>query len=138
MVPPTDEIIRSIATVSLARNASSGVTGYLYFDSGLFLQEIEGLRQDVEALYRVIRGDARHRNVRKLMACDSNSRAFGEWSMAFHDGARDGGSLRRCFGDTSPERLTEEAAPDLLRFLRDLSLRRAGLVTTTTGASQLH
>lgn len=134
---PMNEMIQQIASVALERNSAHGITGYLYYHRDLFLQELEGMREDVEAIFNNIRRDTRHRNICQLMGGHASSRVFGEWSMAFHDGGRDGGLIKRYIGDASPDQLGEEAGPELLRFLRDLSLRRAGLMPETPDMTQI-
>ncbi|MEL6478760.1 MAG: BLUF domain-containing protein [Pseudomonadota bacterium] len=117
-----DDDLRSIAEVSLTRNAVQGITGYLYFDSDAFIQEIEGIQQDVEALYASIRRDTRHSSVRTVLVQETDTRAFGNWTMAFHNGNQDGGLLKQEFGDDACATLTEDDGERLLRFLRELSI----------------
>ena len=72
-----------IASTALDHNARHGITGYLYYDVTVFIQEIEGIRSDVEALYASIVRDDRHEGIRTIMTQDAETRVFGEWTMAF-------------------------------------------------------
>lgn len=117
--------ILAIAETSLHRNGKCGVTGYLYFDNEVFLQVLEGLLPDIEMIYASILRDSRHEGVRTLLRQPIETRAFGEWAMGYYDGTIDGGLIGQVFGPDLPTRATEKMAPQLLRFLRDLSLGRA-------------
>ncbi|MEM0922949.1 MAG: BLUF domain-containing protein [Pseudomonadota bacterium] len=124
----SEDELRDIADVSLARNSTKGITGYLYFDSESFIQEIEGVEADVAALYRSICSDGRHEGIRTVLAQDSETRVFGEWTMAFHDGDKDGGLLQKTFGSRAPASLDESDGEQILRFLRNLSIGSAEII----------
>jgi hypothetical protein len=65
------------------KNARLGITGMLVYDEGSFLQIIEGNAEVVQALFNVIREDARHHRVIKLLETTVPGRSFDTWSMGF-------------------------------------------------------
>lgn len=99
-----------------------GITGFLYFDETVFLQELEGVRSDVEWLYAKIAADTRHSDVRTLLQQDAETRVFGEWSMAFFDGNATENELRRRYSAEELFELSEVDGPEILRLLREISL----------------
>ncbi|MEM6904694.1 MAG: BLUF domain-containing protein [Pseudomonadota bacterium] len=131
-LPPDNFAILDIAQVAIRRNSASGITGYLYFDRDVFIQEIEGMKPDVDMLFASIARDPRHRDVRVILRQDAETRAFGEWTMAFHDGMKDGALLAAALGPGVPDSLTEARGPEVLRFLRELALGRADLLKVAT------
>jgi hypothetical protein len=71
--------------LSHAKNPALGITGILLFRDGMFVQLLEGGRDEVEALYDTIRADVRHKDVTTLWRIESDSRWFADWSMGFRD-----------------------------------------------------
>jgi hypothetical protein len=78
---PSD--IDAILTTSRARNARSGVTGALCVTGSMFLQCLEGGREEVNATYHRIVADRRHRDVLLLGMKEVSERDFSEWSMEY-------------------------------------------------------
>ena len=58
-----------------------GVTGALLLANGIFLQQLEGDRQAVNALYHRILKDPRHKDPAILDFSEIVERQFGSWSM---------------------------------------------------------
>jgi hypothetical protein len=54
---------RSILSKSVVNNTRDNVTGALLFNSGIFLQALEGPRSSLNVTYRRIAQDARHERV---------------------------------------------------------------------------
>jgi hypothetical protein len=75
-----DELLRILAQ-SKANNPRSGITGVLCASGGIFLQVLEGGRMQVNALYKHIVGDPRHRDVVILSYEEISERKFSGWSM---------------------------------------------------------
>lgn len=75
--------IDDILKQSRANNPAKNISGILCYAPGVFLQCLEGPRKEVNKLYRVIAGDARHRDLTLLEYSDIRERTFGEWSMAY-------------------------------------------------------
>ena len=73
--------IEAILTQSRAHNTACGVTGILCYGAGIFLQAIEGGRQQVSDLFGHIQGDARHKDVVLLHYEEIFERRFGGWTM---------------------------------------------------------
>ena len=68
---------------SRVRNARRDITGVLVFVDGVFLQVLEGERDDVEDLMESIRRDPRHRNLKVFHEEESDRRTFPTWRMAY-------------------------------------------------------
>lgn len=134
LVAGDDTAMNAIAAAALRRNSKCAVTGYLYYDSDIFLQVIEGMAKDVDAVYAAIKRDKRHRNVRKLVDEPIDARSFGGWAMGFYNGDRDGGPVVRLFSESLPETTTEADGAELIRFLRDLSIGRDDVYTLPSAA----
>ncbi len=64
-------------------NMLSGLTGILLYEDNTFMQILEGEPEVVEAVFRKIQNDPRHRYVTELHTVEADSRLFGEWPMAF-------------------------------------------------------
>ncbi len=74
---PTDSILAS----SREHNLSNGITGILCYGGGIYLQALEGGRNQVNALYHQIANDERHRDVVILLYEEIKERRFGGWTM---------------------------------------------------------
>jgi hypothetical protein len=66
---------------SRRNNPPKGVTGLLCVADNLFLQALEGGRDEVCELYNTIVGDNRHGQVRLLIYEEISERRFGNWTM---------------------------------------------------------
>lgn len=75
------EVIDGILADSRAHNPSTGITGILCFGAGIFLQAIEGGRNQVSELYNHISRDVRHKDVVLLHYEEITERRFGGWTM---------------------------------------------------------
>jgi hypothetical protein len=71
----------SILAQSRNHNPASGITGILCYGGGIFLQALEGGRQQVSALYGHIQKDVRHTDVVLLHYEEIMERRFGGWTM---------------------------------------------------------
>jgi len=65
------------------KNRRAGLTGMLLYRGGNFLQVLEGEAQAVEAIYRIIEQDPRHRQVTHILRQTVSQRIFHEWEMGF-------------------------------------------------------
>ena len=74
---PTESILAS----SREHNLSSGITGILCYGGGIYLQAIEGGRNQVNNLYGQIVSDKRHTDVVLLNYEEIAERRFGGWTM---------------------------------------------------------
>jgi len=79
--PLSDSVVDSILQQSRSNNPRQGITGILCFSDDLFIQALEGGRDEVCELYNTIARDARHANVRILVYEEIPERRFGGWTM---------------------------------------------------------
>lgn len=79
---PYSEII-NIVEDSRINNEKNGLTGLLLFNSGNFMQLLEGEESVVDALYRKIEKDRRHTEVKRLLTEPITHRNFSNWTMGF-------------------------------------------------------
>jgi hypothetical protein len=68
---------------SRKRNTDAGLSGLLVFNSGRFMQLLEGPERPVLDTYARIVADPRHDEVVLLAEESIASRRFGEWAMAY-------------------------------------------------------
>ncbi len=80
-VDPSPENIEQILLQSREHNPGSGITGILCYGGAIFLQAIEGGRDQVSALYGHIQKDPRHKDVVLLHYEEISERRFGGWTM---------------------------------------------------------
>ncbi len=73
--------LKEILLKSQENNATLDVTGLLVMASRKFLQVLEGPGEHLNALYRKILQDSRHKNSRLLSYTPIHERHFSEWSM---------------------------------------------------------
>ncbi|WP_244594157.1 BLUF domain-containing protein [Rhodoblastus sphagnicola] len=78
-----EQAVRNILSVARRKNAQAGVTGALMYNSGCFVQILEGERANVQKIYELVRRDERHSDVTLLGFEAVAERGFGHWSMAF-------------------------------------------------------
>lgn len=83
--PLTAPVVESILAQSRAHNPRLGITGILCYSEDLFLQVLEGGRDEVCELYNTIVRDDRHTNVRILTYEEISERRFGNWTMGHVD-----------------------------------------------------
>ncbi len=79
--PINASIVDSIMEQSRKNNPAQGITGILCFSDDLFLQALEGGRNEVCELFNTIVRDDRHLNVRILSFEEIPERKFGSWTM---------------------------------------------------------
>ena len=79
--PLDNGIVDSILETSRKSNPARGITGLLCFGEDLFMQVLEGGRDEVCELYNAIVRDTRHANVRLLSYEEIPERRFGSWTM---------------------------------------------------------
>ncbi len=78
---PTDGDLAAILKTSREHNPAEGITGLLCFAVGVFVQVLEGGRDAVNARYKRIVEDTRHRDVVLLGYEEIAERAFPGWTM---------------------------------------------------------
>ena len=75
--------LRELLIVSRRNNQPRGLTGLLLYQDGLFMQFLEGPKQEVSRLINILRKDTRHGNLRIVKQGNLPQRLFPEWSMAY-------------------------------------------------------
>ena len=74
-------ILDEILAQSRRNNPAKGITGMLCVSGNVFIQVLEGGRDEVCDLYHAIVRDARHEHVRLLAYEEITERRFGNWTM---------------------------------------------------------
>ncbi|UOD49629.1 BLUF domain-containing protein [Orrella daihaiensis] len=77
----TPELTESIMAAARAYNLANGITGVLCYGGDVFMQAIEGGRDEINALYGIIMRDGRHKDVVLLHYEEIQERRFGGWTM---------------------------------------------------------
>ena len=80
-VPLVATVVDSILEQSRKNNPRQGITGMLCFFDDIFVQVLEGGRDEVCELFNAIVRDDRHLNVRILTYEEISERRFGNWTM---------------------------------------------------------
>lgn len=83
----------SILETSRRNNPRLGITGMLCMSDDVFIQVLEGGRDEVCALYKTIVCDTRHANIRLLVYDEITERRFGHWTMGHVNIAKVNASL---------------------------------------------
>lgn len=66
------------------KNRDLGVSGILLYEKNHFLQMIEGPARSIIQLYGTIRKDPRHHEIITVQEGNTNTRQFGQWTMAHY------------------------------------------------------
>jgi hypothetical protein len=75
------EDLNAILRTAKDNNQHIDVTGSLFYNGGWFLQVLEGPLETLNALYKKIEKDPRHKNSRVLYNEPAKFRTFTRWSM---------------------------------------------------------
>lgn len=79
----SDEALLSLLEKSRHNNVQRQITGFLLYSEGNIIQLLEGSKQQVEMLFRIIKADARHDGIIVLYQGYSDTREFADWRMGF-------------------------------------------------------
>ncbi|MDT0593257.1 BLUF domain-containing protein [Glaciecola petra] len=71
-----------LAKTSANKNAEVGITGFLCYQNGRFIQYIEGPEDKLELLMSKIRQDKRHKILTELISSQILEKRFPAWGMA--------------------------------------------------------
>ncbi|MCF8507954.1 MAG: BLUF domain-containing protein [Hyphomonadaceae bacterium] len=74
-------ILDDILVQSRRNNPANGITGMLCVSNNVFIQVLEGGRDEVCDLYHAIVRDTRHEQLRLLAYEEITERRFGGWTM---------------------------------------------------------
>jgi len=97
--PANPAVHESILDQSRQHNPKAGITGVLCFSDELFIQVLEGGRDEVCELYNTIARDSRHQQVRILSFEEIRERRFGNWTMGHVNLAKVNPSLLLKYGE---------------------------------------
>lgn len=109
-----------ILVQSHRNNPRRGITGLLCYTNEVFVQALEGGRDEVCDLYNAIVGDNRHSHVRLLAYEEISERRFGNWTMGQVDAKTVNPSLLLKYSKTAtldPFAITGQATMALLMEL---------------------
>ena len=81
VAPLSASVVDAILEQSRRNNLRQGITGILCFSEEMFIQVLEGGRDEVCDLFSAIVCDKRHRGVRILVYEEISERRFGGWNM---------------------------------------------------------
>lgn len=81
VTPQPPALLDQILVQSRRNNPRRGITGVLCVTSEVFVQVLEGGRDEVSSLLCAILRDERHRDARLLSYEEIAERQFGSWSM---------------------------------------------------------
>lgn len=121
-----------ILVQSHRNNPNRGITGLLCFTNEVFVQVLEGGRDEVCELFNTIVRDDRHRQVRLLAYEEIAERRFGNWSMGQVDAKTVNPSLLLKYAKTAsldPFSITGQATMALL-----MEMVATGSITRRTTA----
>lgn len=79
--PMSEAELKRLVTRSQIRNKQEGVTGFLYYSAGTFLQMLEGDEATVSATFARIEDDYRHIIASILHRGPAEERLFANWTM---------------------------------------------------------
>ena len=79
--PPITATVDAILEQCRRKNPPRGITGILCYTSDLFIQVLEGGRDEVCELYNTLVRDMRHQNAMILLFEEIIERRFGSWTM---------------------------------------------------------
>ncbi|MDH3378223.1 MAG: BLUF domain-containing protein [Gammaproteobacteria bacterium] len=65
------------------RNKEYGLTGVLLYDGGNFMQYLEGPKDNLDVIYKIIQEDKQHTGIILVYREAIEDRQFGDWSMAY-------------------------------------------------------
>jgi hypothetical protein len=83
--PLSPAVIDAILDQSRSHNPPRGITGILCYSADVFLQVLEGGRDEVCELFNTIVRDQRHTEVRLLAYSEIRERKFSNWTMGHVD-----------------------------------------------------
>lgn len=78
-----DPSVARILSVSRRNNNRDGLVGMLHYGDGHFFQCVEGERSKIAALYRRLRRDERHQDLKLLIQEPVRKVSFPDWSMKY-------------------------------------------------------
>jgi hypothetical protein len=116
--------LEKILEVSRRKNEELGITGALCYDPDFFLQCLEGPRDEVNELFKLIIQDKRHKKVTLLEYCEIDQREFDGWNMAYLSSSDNDKSLLFKYRESKEFNPFSMNAHQARGFLSDISRDR--------------
>ena len=111
--------VEQIIATARRYNPRYGITGLLVYGSGIFFQWLEGPKDNVISLMKLISEDSRHLNLVVLSEEDEiRERLFPNWDMDLVEAAEIGEVLKNALKEASDEKQKQM----LLMFLKKLQI----------------
>jgi hypothetical protein len=80
-VPITPLVVKSIESKASVNNPRDGITGILLMNSNMYMQLLEGEKENVKKKFETIKSDQRHEEVTLIYEGETEARFFEDWSM---------------------------------------------------------
>lgn len=114
------QVIHELCEQAHHNNQVHGVTGFLLFRQGRFLQYIEGQRDAIKQLYSNIQRDPRNVDTQILLEGTRDERLFDQWAMhcvdlAQHDSSEE---MSRSFAKFDPQTWGEDKTCEVLHEIK--------------------
>ena len=110
---------------ALVRNLADKVYSVLQYQSGWFMQWLEGPEEGIQAVMGRLKADPRHRNVRVLHVSRGPGRLTQPWSMSFRSGQENSTDFGRRVMEMKGEGLVKQASLEPAAAWRRLSMPMA-------------
>jgi len=114
--------VEDLVKASQRNNSTFGLTGFLLFDTSIFIQLLEGELAELETVWAKISGDTRHKDIKVFHRITTPHRNFSSWLMAYQ--LINAGRLE-FYGGTAKRKMCREMAMDLQRK-GDLTAQKMG------------
>lgn len=75
-------LIEDILSTAQVHNPDNGITGLLCYSNNVFVQVLEGGREQVNRLFQALARDPRHSDITLLHYQEVSERLYANWSMA--------------------------------------------------------
>ena len=112
--PVTTTVTAQILENSNIFNKRENITGVLCQGSGLYMQALEGERQQVNTLYSRIMASRHHNNIELLSMEEITQRQFDKWSMALVQLSKDDPMVQLAHPEFDPYSASSKDALALL------------------------
>ena len=112
--PVTTTVTAQILENSNIYNKRENITGVLCQGSGLYMQALEGVRQQVNTLYSRIMASRHHNNIELLSMEEITQRQFDKWSMALVQLSKDDPMVQLAHPEFDPYSASSKDALALL------------------------
>ena len=120
--------LKRLVARSKIRNERDGVTGFLYYSAGTFLQMLEGDEATVAATFARIEDDYRHTISSVLHKEKSETRLFSQWTMETADPTKTANIMHAFFQSDRDLDLTRLDAEKALLLLEAFSVTNKALL----------